>query len=158
MGKITRCKKTGDQPVTCNETPRLADFAIARNAMLIELLTLIYKRRFARRGMGGNVARTMGPMLVSMVVTEGTRCGTPYNITEISKRLEIPPTSVERYLRALLAHDIVSQQGFQYVTDLEHVDALLASASYVDGMIEVMEASLCECKRLREVLASQLRS
>jgi predicted transcriptional regulator len=135
---------------------RPADLAIAGNRMLIELLHMIFLRRYANDP-PQRFGAALEMMMVSMLVSVTTRDNKPLTASGIAKKLLMPRSNVDRHLKHLIARGAVALEKRRYVADLDVLDSYLMSRAHLDRAITLVQTCLNDFLRLRVELHAELR-
>jgi hypothetical protein len=134
---------------------RPADLAIAGNRMLIELLLMIWRRRYNRNN--PKLGATLELMMVSMQTSIWTREGTPPTLSELEKKLLISHGQVDRHLKTLMKEGSVTKIGMRYHANLDRLDQLLTSRAHLETAMAIIKTCLDELERLGVLLADKLK-
>jgi predicted transcriptional regulator len=144
----------GDMHSTRGSRP--ADLAIAGNRMLLELLHMIFLRRYSSDP-PKRFGAALELMMVSMLVSVTTRDGKPLTASGIAKKLLMPRSNVDRHLKHLVARGAVALEKRRWCADLDVLDSYMMSKAHLDRAIHLVQACLNEFIRLRIELREQLR-
>jgi hypothetical protein len=143
--------------------PRPADIAIASSRMLTGLLRKIWKLSFQPLA-PHNMGTSLVLMMLSFRIAVATADGDPHTITSLAKLVDMPAATVRRRVFDLITHHRVKmlasrKRGLGHeqivVFDLCRLDRLM-TLDHTDCCIGLIETSLNEMKRLRELLHQEL--
>ena len=146
-----------------SKPPRPADLAITGNRMLTALLRRIWALGYKDLA-PGNMGKSLVLMMISMRAGIATADGDPATITELATAIGMPAATLRSHIGTLVKHKLVKLiasrkrgkgQEQHIVSDLDRLDRLM-TLEHVDASIELIENSVNEMKRLRELLLPQL--
>lgn len=163
------CHQIGAVTMTSHRprAPRLADFAITGNRMLLALLKTIWAMNYKQMGKDtkrDNVGSTLATMLVSFCASIATRAGRSLSPGGIATSLGMPPSTVGRCIETLEENDLITlrkgrKRGVHIeklvISNLDHLDSMM-TLDHVDWAITIILECLLNLIRLRELLHDQL--